>query len=162
MQLYMRVVIVWVSLAVTLGLGLWFFSAGSARYSLLTLAGEPFVLEVAETPIMITRGLRGRSGIADNGGLEVHLRKPAILSYSTRSTPFPIDVLYFDADDLVVAIDRLPADDPRLPGSTSPQPVMGALLLPGGTAQRLLIRPGYQIPFGRRWQRHHDGYGNFE
>jgi uncharacterized membrane protein (UPF0127 family) len=158
MQFYMRAVVVWVSLAVTMGLGLWVFPSGSARYSLLSLAGEPFVLEVAQTPTAITQGLRGRSSIADNGGLEVHLEKPAVLSYSTASTPFAIDVLYFDADNLVVAIDRLPANDPRLPGSTSPQPVMGALLLPGGTAQRLLIRPGYLIPFGRRSQRHHDGY----
>ncbi len=153
MQSYMRLIALSLGLAIALGLGLFAFAEGGTRYSLLTLNNEPFVLEVAETPALRTRGLRGRSSLADDGGMEIRLDKPAVLSYSTRYTPFPIDVVYFDNEGQVVTIDCLKANDTRLPASTSPQPVMGALLLPGGTTQRLVIRPGYVIPFGRKPRR---------
>lgn len=156
MQSYMRLIAISLGLAIALGLGLIAFAEGGTRYSLLTLGHEAFVLESAETPTMRMRGLRGRSSLADDGGMEIHLEEPAVLSYSTRNTPFAIDVVYFDEESLVLAIDCLKANDVRLPASTSPQPVMGALLLPGGTTQRLVIRPGFKIPFGRKPQRHFD------
>lgn len=162
MESYLRVISVSLGLAIAMAIGLWAFGEGGTRYQLITLGRELFTLEVAEKPELRTRGLRGRSSLADDGGMVVQLDKPAILSYSTRYTSFPIDVLYFDADNMVVAIDQLKANDERLTASTSPSPVWGALLLFGGTAQRLAIRPGYSIPFGKKPQRRVDHDANFE
>ena len=153
MQSYLRVIAISLGLSIALAFGLWAFGEGGRRYQLVSLGREVFTLEVAETPTLQGRGLRGRGSVADNGGMVVQLGKPAILCYSTRHTPFAIDILYFDANDLVIAIDRLKANDDRLTASTSPEPVSGALLLPGGTATRLAIRPGYRIQFGRKPQR---------
>ena len=153
MQSYLRVIALSLGLSIALAFGLWAFGEGGRRYQLVSLGLELFTLEVAETPALQGRGLRGRGSVADNGGMLVQLEKPSILSYSTRYTPFAIDILYFNANDLVIAVDRLKANDERLTASTSSEPVSGALLLPGGTATRLAIRPGYRIQFGRKPQR---------
>ena len=153
MQSYLRLIAVSLGLAIALAIGLWAFDEGGARYQLVTLGREVFALEVADSPTKQLRGLRGRGSVAEDGGMLVQLEKPAVLSYSTRYTPFSIDILYFNANDLVINVDHLQANDERLTASTSPEPVAGALLLPGGTATRLAIRPGYHIGFGRRPQR---------
>lgn len=153
MQSYLRVIAVSLGLAIALAIGLWAFGEGGARYQLVNLGREVFTLEVAATPTLQSRGLRGRGSVADDGGMLVQLQKPAVLSYSTRYTPFAIDLLYFNAYDTVIQVDHLQANDERLTASTSREPVSGALLLPGGTATRLAIRPGYHIGFGRKPQR---------
>jgi len=153
MESYLRVIAVSLGLAIALAIGLWAFGEGGARFRLVTLGHETFTLEVAESQTLRARGLRGRSSLSDSGGMLVELEQPAVLSYSTKYTSFALDILYFDTEGMVVAVDRLKANDERLTASTSPQPVNGAILLLGGTTTRLAIRPGYQIPFGRKPQR---------
>ena len=153
MESYLRLIAVSLGLAISLAIVLWAFDEGGARYVLVPLGGEIFTLEAAEKPELRLRGLRGRSSVAENGGMLVQVEKPTVLSYSTKYTPFAIDVLYLDANDLVIAVDHLKANDDRLTASTSTEPVLGALLLPGGTATRLAIRPGYFVQFGRKRHR---------
>ena len=153
MQSYLRLIAVSLGLAIALAIGLWAFEKGGTRYQLVTLGSEVFALEVAESPTKQMRGLRGRGSVAEDGGMLVQLETPGLLSYSTRYTPFSIDILYFNTYDVVLTVDHLQANDERLTASTSREPVAGALLLPGGTATRLAIRPGYLIGFGRRPQR---------
>jgi uncharacterized membrane protein (UPF0127 family) len=162
MESYLRLIAISLGLAIALGIGLWAFGEGGTRYQLVPLGLEIFTLEVAETPELRMRGLRGRGSVADDGGMVVQLETPKVLTYSTRYTSFPIDILYFDGNDLVIAVDRLKANDERLTASTSPEPVSGALLLPGGTATRLAIRPGYHIQFGKKLQRRVESDPNIE
>lgn len=149
MESYLRLISLSLGLAIALALGLWLFREGGVRYQLVTLGSESFVLEVAETSEQRIRGLRGRSSVSDNGGMLVRLEQPVVLSYSTRYTDFPVDVLYLDSEGVVLAVDQITANNNSLTASTSPGPVSGAVLVLGGTAHRLAIRPGYQIGFGR-------------
>lgn len=153
MESYLRLIALSLGFAVALAIGTWAFSEGGTRFQLVTIGNEIFTLEVASTPEKKARGLRARSSLADNGGMLVQLDNPADLSYSTRYTDFPIDVLYFNADGVVLAVDQVPANERSLTASTSPGPVSGAILLLGGTTKRMALRPGYHINFGRAPQR---------
>ncbi len=151
MASYLRIIAIALGLALALGVVPLAFGIGP-RYQLITLGGrrgeggETFTLQLANTTELQDRGLRGRSSLAVDGGMLVLLDKPRTLVYSTRRTPFPVDVLYITADGTVLKVDHLKADDDNLAGSTSGQPVAGAVLLPGGTAARLHLRVGSGLP----------------
>lgn len=156
-QSYLRIIAVSLGLAFALSFLAWVFGPGP-RYQLMTVAGQEFVLQVANTPELQERGLRGQSSLAPDAGLLVLLDKPKALLYSTRRTPFSIDVLYFTADGTVQKIDTILAQDDNLASSTSGAPVHGALQLLGGTAARLRIQVGSNLPVipPRRQQRDRD------
>ena len=152
MDSYLRIISVALGLAVALGIALAAFRGDGSRYQLVTIRGQVFTLEAATTAEQRARGLRGRSSLDTDGGMLIRLEKPGRLSYSTRNTPFPMDVLYLDGESTVVGIDQLAANDERLPGSSSDGPVSGAVLLRGGTASLLHIGRGYRFDLdqGRR------------
>lgn len=142
---YLRIIAIALGLALALTLTLCSFET-SPRYRLVTIRGEDFTLQLANTPQLQERGLRGRSSLAVNGGLLVQLDQPRALVYSTRHTPFPIDVLYFSEEGTVLKIDHLKAEEDNLAGSMSGQPVAGAVLLLGGTTERLRLGIGTRLP----------------
>ena len=144
-QSYLRMIAISVGIALALTMLVWVFGPGP-RYQLMTLDGHEFILQVANTPELQERGLRGRSSLAADGGLLVILAKPKTLIYSTRRTPFSIDVLYFTSDGTVLKIDTMSANEDSLAGSTSGTPVAGALQLLGGTAARVRIQVGSNLP----------------
>ena len=146
---YLRLISVAFGLAEALGITLVAFREGGARYQLVTIRGHVFTLEVAATPEQRSRGLRGRESLEVDGGMIIRIRKPERLSFSNRNTPFPVDVLYLDSEGEVIGMDQLAANDNRVPGSTSEEPVSGALLLRGGTASLLHIGRGYRFAFER-------------
>ena len=146
---YLRIIAVAIGLALALGLSLVAFADGGTRWQLVRIRGREFKLEVAESESLRLRGLRGRASLAVDAGMLIRLDQPRPLAYSTRYTPFPIDVLYLDADNQVVRIDRLVANDERLNASSSGGPVSGAILLRGGTADLLRMTPGFRFELGR-------------
>jgi uncharacterized membrane protein (UPF0127 family) len=150
MQSYLRIIAVAIGLAFAMGISLVVFADGGTRWQLVRIHGRVFKLEVAETESLRLRGLRGRANLAVDAGMLIRLEQPAALAYSTRYTPFPLDVLYLDADDRVVRVDRLAANDDRLNASTSGIPVSGAILLRGGTVDLLQLAEGHHFDFGRR------------
>lgn len=156
MQSYARIIALAIGLAVALGLSLVAFADGGTRWQLVRIRERAFQLEVAETESLRLRGLRGRASLAVDAGMLIQCDKPTALAYSTRYTPFPIDVLYLDADHQVVRVDRLTANDDRLNASSSGGPVSGAILLRGGTADLLHLAPGYRFDLGRRAGRRTD------
>lgn len=147
---YLRIISLALGLALALGLSAIAFREGGPRYQLVTIRGSTFTLEVATTPEQRARGLRGRSSLEVDAGMLIRVETPQRLSFSTRNTPFPIDILYLDGQGQIVATDQLAANDDRLPGSTSEGDVLGAMLLRGGTASRLRIGPGYRFELQRR------------
>ena len=149
MDSYLRIVAIALGLAVALGIVMAAFREGGPRYQLVDIRGQIYALEIADTPELRTRGLRGRDSLAEDEGMLVRLEQPAVLSYSTRYTPFPIDVLYIDGEGEVVQIDRLAGEDKRLNASTSARPVSGAVLLHGGAVTMLRLEPGFRFDFGR-------------
>jgi uncharacterized protein len=155
-QSYLRIIALAIGLAIALGLSLVAFAEGGTRWQLVRIQDRDFKLEVADTESLRLRGLRGRASLAVDAGMLIQLDKPAALAYSTRYTPFPIDVLYLDAEYQVVRIDRLAAHDDRLTASSSGGPVSGAILLRGGTADLLHLAPGYRFDLGRRGGRRAD------
>ena len=150
MQSYARIIALAVGLAFALGLTLVAAAGGGTRWQLVQIRGRNFQLEVAETEAQRLRGLRGRASLAVDAGMLIQFDQPTTVAYSTRYTPFPIDVLYLDAEHQVVRVDRLSANDERLNASSSGGPVSGAILLRGGTADLLRLTPGYRFELGRR------------
>jgi uncharacterized protein len=148
-QSYLRIIAIAFGLAVALGLSLVAFGEGGKRYQLQQIRNEVFTLEIAATDKARKQGLRGRASLASDGGMLIQVDQPEILTYSTRYTPFPLDVLYVDAGGTVVQIDHLQANDERLTASTSRQPVSGAVLLLGGTVRRLHLTCGESLAFVR-------------
>ncbi len=142
---YLRIISIFGGLALAMTLMLWVSGSG-ARYRLMVVRGETFTVQVANTPELRDRGLRGRSSLDPDGGLVVVVEPPRVLVYSTSRTDFPLDILYVTADGIVVKIDHLAANDERLDGSVSGQAVSGALLLRGGTADRLQLMVGNWLP----------------
>jgi uncharacterized membrane protein (UPF0127 family) len=149
-QSYLRIIALSIGLAIALGLSLVAFSEGGARWQLVRIRERDFKLEVADTEVERLRGLRGRASLAVDAGMLIQLDDPAVLAYSTRYTPFPVDVLYLDEESQVVRIDRLAANDDRLTASSSITPVSGAILLRGGTVDQLHLAPGYRFDLVRR------------
>jgi uncharacterized membrane protein (UPF0127 family) len=96
-------------------------------------------VEVARALGARLRGLLGRSGWGDRDGLLID----PCSSVHTLFLRFAIDVVFLDADDRIVAIERLARN--RL-GRIHAR-ARRALELPGGTADRFLLRPGDQVRF---------------
>jgi len=156
MDSYLRIIAIALGLAVALAIVLVAFREGGPRYQLVAIRGQMYALEIAETPEQRTRGLRGRDSLAKDEGMLVRLERPAVLTYSTRYTSFPVDVLYIDGEGEVLQIDRLAADDKRLNASTSSRPVSGAVLLHGGAVALLRLETGYRFDLGRPPRRRAD------
>ena len=155
-----RILATFIGIGLAVGVGLTLFGLSTRRYQLVVLGPEynphTFTLELA-TPENAQRGLRGRASLAADAGMLVRLPKPAVLAYSTRATAFPLDVLFFDADQNIIDIVELQANDENLTAANSRMPVSGAILLHGGAVRRAGILTGMHLDLGRPPRRTGDG-----
>jgi hypothetical protein len=148
MQSYLRIVAIAAGLAVAMGLAL-AFGEGATHYQIVMLGSRTFYLEVASTPELRLRGLRGRTSLAQDGGLLVRLDVPAVLAYSTRYTTFPVDCIFFDGNQNITGIVTVAANDERPTAASSGLAVSGAVLVHGGIAQQQGLTVGSHIDLGR-------------
>lgn len=101
---------------------LWLFAAGcvggSHDLDLAELVDEQgdvlLMVEVqrlrSETELM--QGLRGRSELGAGQGVLLEFMEPSRLCVHNEGVAFPIDALFFNAENILVAVERgIPADD---------------------------------------------------
>jgi uncharacterized protein len=123
----------------------------SARDSWVELAGERYVVEIADDEEERAKGLMFRDEMAtDRGMLFIHEREER-LAYWMKNTRIPLDILYFDNERKLVFQQRdvppCSAGD-RCPPYPSQAPARYVLELNAGQAQRLQLKDGVELRFG--------------
>lgn len=115
------------------------------------LAGERYVVEVADDDAERARGLMFRDSLAEGHGmLFIHDREER-QAYWMKNTRIPLDILYFDASlQLVTQQRNVPpcsAGD-RCPPYPSRAPALYVLELNAGEARRLDLKDGAVLELG--------------
>jgi hypothetical protein len=115
------------------------------------LAGERYVVEVADDPDERARGLMFRETLADHTGMLFIHDDEGRRSYWMKNTRIPLDILYFDASRRLVMQRRdVPPcpDGNACPSYPSRAPALYVLELNAGEARRLGLVEGTRITFG--------------
>lgn len=109
-----------------------------------TLHGQHFSLELATTPAEQEYGLMNRTSMAADHGMLFVFKHTAPRTFWMKNTLIPLDMLFFDADHKLVAIqtDALPCKADPCQLYPSGVPARYVLELNAGTAARLGIRKG--------------------
>ena len=83
---------------------------------LVTEQGESLItleIERLRSEAELMRGLQGRSSLEDGHGVLLEFMEPSQLCVHNEGVGFPIDALFFDERNILVAVERgIPADDP--------------------------------------------------
>jgi uncharacterized protein len=123
----------------------------SAGGSWVELAGERYIVEVANDDAERAQGLMFRDRMEpDRGMLFIHDRQER-LAYWMKNTRIPLDILYFDEQRKLVSQQR---DVPpcslgdRCPPYPSTGPARYVLELNAGQAARLKLEDGAELRFG--------------
>lgn len=115
------------------------------------LAGERYRVEVATTDEARARGLMFRDVLEPGTGmLFIHEREEP-QAYWMKNTRIPLDILYFDSNQRLVAQRRnVPpcASGIHCPAYPSGRPSLYVLELSAGEAARLELEPGTELRFG--------------
>lgn len=113
----------------------------------VTLKGERFTVEVADTPAEHMQGLSGRNSLADNGGMFFIFDKPDTYGFWMKDMKFSIDIIWINGDEVVyVTRDLNPNSYPSI--FSSPSPADKVLEVKAGTAERLNIVGGDNVSVG--------------
>jgi uncharacterized protein len=109
----------------------------------MTLGGQPFTLEIADTPQTRRQGLMHRKSMPADHGMIFVFPEPDRLEFYMKNTLIALDVVYLDAGGQVVSIHPLePLDESTV---ASAGPAMYAIELNQGTAQRLGLKAGDKL-----------------
>ncbi|MCB9979143.1 MAG: DUF192 domain-containing protein [Rhodospirillales bacterium] len=114
--------------------------------------GEHFFnAELAVAPDELTRGLMGRTDLADDAGMLFVFENARERSFWMRDTLIFLDILFIDEEGRIIKIQEnaKPKDETQIP---SGGPVLGVLEIKGGRAAALGIQVGDTV--------HHNLFGN--
>jgi hypothetical protein len=116
-----------------------------SRLTVESAAGAfEFEVELALTPAQRQRGLMYREQLAANAGMLFDFGRIGPVSMWMRNTYIPLDMLFLRANGEIVTIAR--NTEPRSDAIISAdEPVRAVLELPGGTSDRLGLRPGDRV-----------------
>jgi uncharacterized membrane protein (UPF0127 family) len=103
-----------------------------------------FTVELAQTSAERARGLMFRERMPADHGMLFDFVTERPVSFWMKNTPLPLDMLFIDAQGVVVRIvaDAVPFSEVPIP---SGRPVRAVLELNAGTAARLGIVPGARV-----------------
>jgi uncharacterized membrane protein (UPF0127 family) len=104
-----------------------------------------FSVEIAATNASRSRGLMGRTTLADDAGMLFIFDRPVDLSFWMFNTSIPLDIAYIREDMTVSSIDTMTPFS--LESHLSIEPVPFALEVPAGEFSRRGIEPGDEVVF---------------
>jgi uncharacterized membrane protein (UPF0127 family) len=145
--------LIWAILVAVLVAGVfYFFGIGSSRNSEkaeVSLKGETFKVDVADTPAKQARGLGGRESLDRNEGMLFVFGGSRVRSFWMKDVLIPLDIIWI-SDDVVVGFD---ANVPAEPGVStmnlkkyaSPESVNYVLEVAAGTVDRLRLKVGDEV-----------------
>lgn len=115
----------------------------------VTLDGHVFAVEVATTPEQQAHGLMDRSSMPADHGMLFVFQQDAPLTFWMKDTLIPLDMLFFDANHRLVAIqaDAQPCKADPCRVYPSDVPARYVLELNAGVAGKLGARKGDVITF---------------
>lgn len=117
----------------------------------MSLRGRVFVLEIADTPAERALGLMHRESLAENAGMLFVFSQESALNFWMKNTLIPLDILYMDAEGVVVDIQTMHPQpgvpDSELRNYPSATPAQYALEINAGLAESLGFAVGDQAYF---------------
>jgi len=103
-------------------------------------------VEVADTPERRSRGLSGRSRLAEGRGMVFPYARAERYGFWMQGMRFDIDIVWIRGDRIVDVSSRVPCDPPgELPVYRPREPADLVLEVPSGTAERLGWRIGDRV-----------------
>ncbi len=87
-------------------------------YAIVELGGRSFTLEIVADPATRERGLGGRESIPEDGGMLFSFPDAQVRQFVMRDCLFPIDIVFLDANGVIVAMHHMPLDEPRREGES--------------------------------------------
>lgn len=127
-------------------------------YERVEIGGRTFVLELVAEPATREKGLGGRESIPEDGGMLFSFPDSAVRQFVMRDCLVPIDIIFLDADGLIVAMHHMPLDEPRREAETANEyerrlkryssrfNARYAIEIRGGLLEELNLQTGQQIP----------------
>lgn len=113
----------------------------------LKLGNQEFVVELAVTPEEKERGLSGRAALAPRAGLLFVWSDPQIPSFWMKDMNFPIDIIWLNAEQKIVGINKHVAPN-TFPKTFSPSgPVQFVLEVNAGASDENNLKIGDLIHF---------------
>lgn len=88
-------------------------------YERVEIAGRVFTLELVADPATREKGLGDRTSIPEDGGMLFSFPDSAVRQFVMRDCLVPIDIIFLDADGLIVAMHHMPLDEPKRDGETA-------------------------------------------
>jgi uncharacterized membrane protein (UPF0127 family) len=133
----MRVIIVSLFLALS----------ACAQRPYVVLNGSIFEVEIADDDGERTLGLMFRTEMAEDHGMLFIFPNEAPRSFWMKNTRIPLDILYFDSEQILVSMqqDVPPCRTPQCPGYPSEGPARYVLELNAGKAAELNVKPGARL-----------------
>jgi uncharacterized membrane protein (UPF0127 family) len=116
---------------------------GNTAVAVVTLGGKPFNLEIAASDEKRQYGLMHRDALAADGGMVFVFPRESQLSFWMHNTRIPLDILYLDANGVIVTIKQMePYNEDGVP---TDKPAKYAIELNRGTAAQLGLKVGDQV-----------------
>ncbi len=117
----------------------------------ISLKGHIFVLEIADTQAERALGLMHRENLAENAGMLFVFSAERTLNFWMKNTLIPLDILYMDAEGVIVDIQTMHpqpgVSDSELRTYPSAAPAQYALEINAGLAESLGFAVGDQALF---------------
>jgi uncharacterized membrane protein (UPF0127 family) len=119
-------------------------SRPASRVQEITLAGHPFLVEIAETPAQRARGLMHRQSLPPGRGMLFRFSPAQSVGFWMENVLFPLDLLYFDDRGCLLGHhDEVPPCESRpCPVYSNTKPTSWVLELPAGTRRTLPVADG--------------------
>lgn len=116
----------------------------------MSIVGEEFKLEVADTPTLRARGLMGRSVLGENEGMLFVFDRSGIYPFWMKNTLIPLDIIWMNDKGEVVYIKKnaRPCENivEALCRAILPRKIARYVIeLNGGIAAKLGVQPGDPI-----------------
>jgi uncharacterized membrane protein (UPF0127 family) len=117
----------------------------------VTLKGERFAVELAESDAARRQGLMYRETLAPGHGMLFIYPAPETLRFWMMNTKMPLDILFFDADRRLLDVfqEAPPCNTEPCTRYESRAPAAYALELPASSVRALALSPG-EILFIKR------------
>lgn len=134
-----------VILVIFLGVLLWSDEVTQHQQKIV-LGGEEINVILADTPVFQERGLSGRTELKENEGMLFVFTSPARLGFWMKDMLFPIDIIWFDAEQKIVDVweNAQPRSYPEI--RTPKKDAQYVLEVPAHFVQR------HNIEFGQKFE----------
>jgi len=115
------------------------------------ISNNEFNVEIASNSISRSRGLSGRDGIEDNGGMLFIFNSSGMPAFWMKGMRFPLDIIWIRDNRIVSIEDSVPVENGKmlleLKKYKPPEPINWVLEINGGLTEKLGIKVGDRVNF---------------